>query len=76
MDAYYGCKLTQQIGDDTVTGAALDIRVHHFGCNAIKGTLARMMSPEEVQYVALAGKHLGHRARVDVLQKTMLGAGR
>lgn len=67
---------TQQIGDDTVAGATLDISVHYFGRNAVQGALAWMVSPEEVQYVALAGEHLGHRARIDILQKAVLGAGR
>lgn len=35
-----------------------------------------MMAPEEVEDAALAGEHLSHRARVDVLEETMLGTSR
>lgn len=38
--------------------------------------LAWMMAPEEVKNTALTGEHLGHCARVDVLEETMLGTSR
>lgn len=35
-----------------------------------------MVAPEEVENAAFTGEHLGHRARVDVLEETMLGTSR
>ena len=66
---------TQQVGDDTVAGAALDVVVHHLGLYAVHGALAWRHLAEVVLYRALLVQHIRHVHRLNDLYKPCTTAG-
>lgn len=49
--------------------ATADVAVHHFGCDAVRPTLRRMIFAEEIQNAAFRIADFTHRNAVDELNK-------
>ena len=65
----------QQVGDDAIAGAALDVVTHDFGGDAEGPRLAGCRGPEKVLDGPLGSKDLGDGSPIDELDESVAGGG-
>ena len=61
----------KQVGDDAVTGAALDVGIHDFGIDAVRSGFARVVLAEEALDGALLSQDLCDGRSLDELNETV-----
>ena len=65
----------EQVGDDTVPGTTLDVRVHALCGDAVGSALVGVVLAEKVKNASLAAEYLGNGEGVDELDHSVLGGG-